>query len=336
MGALLDFYAELPRVMKHYAPDKHTTNDVVRQAIIPLSKPGRCALATVMMGGLYTRPKKMVSHSWSNLFRDLVAACVADAMGDCEFSLYAHLLTHNFGGLMQTLRAGGRLEETYWICAFSVSQHNSICSMVPPGDVDSVTREPSPGCSCGAPQYHSTSTPLRWDGQSIPCEMNKFADMMAYVAAKDEGFQHVIAVDAEFQTFTRAWVVAEIAEGHDMGLVQNLKLRCASDLQAHGAALRDLDVRRMRASRPEDVAYILAGIPDKEAFNRHLQGLIFDEHRGLLPIWQGQCALKNMECAGHLAKLLQLYLECPKEPEGPRARECQKLQNRAGSLQEEP
>eukprot|EP00972_Heterocapsa_arctica_P085902 12658544-Heterocapsa_arctica.AAC.1 len=137
--------------MRHFSPGRHTTKDVVRQVIIPLSKSGGCALATIMMGGVYTRPKKMVSHAWSNLFRDLVAAVISDAMGDHSFGSIAYLLDHNFDGLESILRAGGKLETTYWICAFSISQHSCICSTSPAHEVDSVTSVPYPTCSCSAP-----------------------------------------------------------------------------------------------------------------------------------------------------------------------------------------
>eukprot|EP00972_Heterocapsa_arctica_P108220 15937155-Heterocapsa_arctica.AAC.1 len=69
-----------------------------------------------MMGDAYARPRKMVSHCWDNLFRDLVAACVSDALDDCEFSSIAQLLDRNLDGLVSSLRAGGGLGLTYWIC----------------------------------------------------------------------------------------------------------------------------------------------------------------------------------------------------------------------------
>jgi len=305
LGALLDFYAKLPTVMK-YSPGQHTTQDVVRQVIIPMSKEGGCALATVLMDGACTRPQKMVTHGWSNLFRDLVAAVVADAIEDFEFGSVATLLEHNLDGLVCLLRAAGKLDTTYWICAFAVNQHRSICSSIMPHEVDTVTLQSYPTCSCGVEKVGNHCPPFRDDGKSIPCEMNKFSDMMAYLAATDENFEHVIAVDAEFNLFTRAWVVAEIAQGHQMSLPQHLKLPGTRALHAREEELRHLDVREMRASRPEDVKEILASIPDKATFNLHLQSMIFDEDRGLLALWKGRDAAVQLERAGRVARLVTL------------------------------
>jgi hypothetical protein len=90
LGALLGFYAELgQRYMPHFNPDVHSTADVVRQAIIPLTATnpdfGPCALSTQLMGGASIQAQCMVTHAWSNKFADLIAAIVADALG---------LLTH--------------------------------------------------------------------------------------------------------------------------------------------------------------------------------------------------------------------------------------------------
>jgi hypothetical protein len=86
LGALLGFYSGLgQRYMPHFNPDMHSTADVVRQAIIPLtatnSNFGPCALSTQLMGGASIRAQCMVTHAWSNKFADLIAAIVADALG---------------------------------------------------------------------------------------------------------------------------------------------------------------------------------------------------------------------------------------------------------------
>eukprot|EP00931_Biecheleriopsis_adriatica_P074955 TRINITY_DN48922_c0_g1_i1.p1 TRINITY_DN48922_c0_g1~~TRINITY_DN48922_c0_g1_i1.p1 ORF type:complete len:695 (+),score=103.32 TRINITY_DN48922_c0_g1_i1:49-2133(+) len=306
LGALLDFYAMLPNVMKHYCPKKHTTNDVVRQAIIPLTMQRCCTMAEVLMGRAYVRPKRMVTHSWSNLFRDLVASVIADAMCCSDFGFISYLLEHNFDGLVKVLQVSGKMEMTYWICAFSISQHHSICSRTMPSDIDSVTELRHPTCSCGVQKLFNDCPPLRSDGKSIPCEMNKFSDMMAYLAATDDSFEHVIAMDRCFATFTRAWVVAEIAQGNEVGLPQHLKLPNLDLLNAHEEELRHLDVNEMRASRAEDVVEILAAIPDKVAFNNYLQQILFDKSKGLLAVWKGQDAAKKLHRAGRLARLMLL------------------------------
>jgi len=84
LAALLDFYRGLGvDYMLHFDPALHTTTDVVREAIIPLSaRPQQQALAVQMMQGIPTRPSKMITHNWGNLFTDLVAVTVADALGE--------------------------------------------------------------------------------------------------------------------------------------------------------------------------------------------------------------------------------------------------------------
>merc|ERR1719277_260186 len=87
---LLEFVEGLTtgqKYMPHFDEDVHTTNDVVRQAIIPATREAACAMATQMMGGKPVRPQKMVTHCWGNRFIDLVAAVVADALGSAEFGL---------------------------------------------------------------------------------------------------------------------------------------------------------------------------------------------------------------------------------------------------------
>merc|ERR1712232_1204233 len=101
-----------------------------------------------MMGGTYTRPMKMVSHGWGNLFQDLVAAVVSDALGDVTYMESAELLEHRFEDLLEMLYARSRMEDTYWICAFAVSQHNSICGGNPYADTDPVSGAVHAVCDC--------------------------------------------------------------------------------------------------------------------------------------------------------------------------------------------
>ena len=58
----------------------------------------------------------------------------------------------------------------------------------------------------------------------------------------------------------------------------------------------------MTATRREDVDAILAKIPDKVAFNRKLQELIFDQKVGLLTAWKQADALQQMEDLSHILK----------------------------------
>ena len=51
-------------------------------------------------------PKKMVTHNWSNLFRDLVATVIADALGEHAFEFVAELLCDKHGVKFCKKRSG--------------------------------------------------------------------------------------------------------------------------------------------------------------------------------------------------------------------------------------
>ena len=155
--------------------------------------------------------------------------------------------------------------------------------------------------------YHSSpDVSCVLQGESIDCEMNKFDDMMAFLAKRDPTFSEVIAVDASLELFSRAWCISEVAEAQHVGMRQNLKLRNRQTLSSRLRTLRGLRVEDMKASRPEDVEEILSKIPDKAAFNQNLQELIFDQHDGLLANWHHADALQHMEKASHVLKWARL------------------------------
>ena len=180
LEALLIFYArDLRRQMPNFDPARHRTSDVVRLAIIPLSIHAKTAYAVVMMDGKPTKPMRMVTHNWGNLFRDLVSAIVADALDEDEYEEIANLLDRDVGKVQEWVRKRGVGDRTYWVCAFSVSQHSGICSSNPYNDTDPVTGLVHGTCACGAPKHFNVTAPL-YNGKSIECEMNKFDEMMAF------------------------------------------------------------------------------------------------------------------------------------------------------------
>ena len=193
---LLRFYRRLgSEIMLSYQSDVHTTNDVVRLAIIPLTAASCSSYAELVNGNESLMPKKMVTHNWSNLFRDLLASVVADAIGEHTFELISALLSDEAGvnAVEQIIELQGNLEVVYWICAFSVNQHAGICGANPRGDVDPVTMLPHPVCSCRRPKFFNETPPLNDSGESILCEMNKFDDMMSFLASTDPSFSEVVA-----------------------------------------------------------------------------------------------------------------------------------------------
>ena len=309
---LLVFYKNLgDTVMQSFQPSVHTTTDVVRLAIIPMTASCCSSYAQLVNKGEKVLPKKMITHNWSNLFRDLLASVISDALGEHTFEFIAELLSDKAGveALEEMLRVHGSLQETYWICAFAVNQHAGICGANPAGTVDPVTGITHPTCQCNEPKFFNENPPLHDDGKSrksIQCEMNKFDDMMALLARENPDFAEVVAVDASLDLFGRAWCVAELAEAHRMGMAQSLKMRNEETLLRRQLTLQGLKVENMKASRPEDVVEILAKIPDKEAFNAKLQALIFDSKVGLVAAWKNADALQQMEEVSHLLKWLRL------------------------------
>ncbi|CAE8622025.1 unnamed protein product, partial [Polarella glacialis] len=105
VASLLQFWARLgPKgdMMLHYDPQRSSTTDVVRQAMIPLSRlPGQGgqSLAALLRPGrspMRSRnvlPETMVTHSWANKFLHLVAAVVADALKEDYFGEVAQIMT---------------------------------------------------------------------------------------------------------------------------------------------------------------------------------------------------------------------------------------------------
>ena len=158
------------------------------------------------LGQIQVTPGKMVTHNGSNLFRELMATVIADALGEHTFEFVAELLCDKEGVkvLTETLQVHDPLQDTYWICALSVNQH---AGANPDGDTDPVTKIPHPVCGCKT-VFFSTKT-LHWMNRvrAIMCEMNKFDDMMALLAKKNPNFTEVVAVDADLNLF-RILVVA--------------------------------------------------------------------------------------------------------------------------------
>eukprot|EP00929_Paragymnodinium_shiwhaense_P083083 TRINITY_DN44126_c0_g1_i12.p1 TRINITY_DN44126_c0_g1~~TRINITY_DN44126_c0_g1_i12.p1 ORF type:complete len:220 (+),score=21.56 TRINITY_DN44126_c0_g1_i12:481-1140(+) len=92
LSDLLNFYeGHGKQYMLHYNKDVHTTHDVVRAAIVPLTEASGLSYAAMVSGGPGVVPDRMVTHTWSNLFRDTMAALVADALGRSLRSLSGRL-----------------------------------------------------------------------------------------------------------------------------------------------------------------------------------------------------------------------------------------------------
>ena len=283
-GVLLDFWEELLMgAMAGFDAQRSLTNDVVRMAIIPRSRHGAGgkALASVWEEGVW--PQSMVTHNWANTFAHLVGAILADALNENTYEDIAGQLASqaSLSKVRQRLLKKGRLDATYWVCAFSVNQHASICAGFgpdPPKDTaawhawdkkryDSVSMKEFPLCDCSQPKILSHMNPA--------CELNKFDDMMFFLSNKISSFGHVIIVDKEFQVFFRAWCVAEIVEGHVLDIPPKIKVFSENAVHCNYDLLSVLDVRDCSASSETDKDFILQKIGDVEAFNLKLQQLVF-------------------------------------------------------------
>lgn len=290
LDALLTFYEDLrERFMPHFNPDRHRTADVVRLAIIPATAQSCTSMAELLMEGEPTRPHVMVTHGWSNLFRDLLAAVCSEALCEPEYCRVAHLLDNDLGLLRSWLTQVGKLRRNYWICAFSVNQHRTMCNQNPNRDFDRVTGLLHPVCCCGAAKAT--------DGTA--CEVNKFHDMMYLLAASDPNFRQAVAIDEDFDLFSRAWCVAELAAAHESGIAQSIVVSSIVSLVENADRLQTLRIQNMSASRPEDINEIMQQIGDPEAFNVRLRNLVCNE---LVPAWED---LDNTDEVKRVAQIIR-------------------------------
>ncbi|CAK9006965.1 unnamed protein product [Durusdinium trenchii] len=297
VSSLLDFWRQLPRVMPSFDPQRSTTTDVVRMAIIPLSRnqapqAGGRALASIWSNSAPVPAQCMVTHNWSNLFLHLVAAILADALGkDYYHGIAEKLLTkRGTGELEAAIQIEGAWSLTYWVCAFSINQHACICDNYgspPPVDPDqfsqwaarhsdTVTGKLYPLCQCGQRKVSA--------GEPNTCEVNKFHWMMRHLAKVQDGFSHLVVADVKFEVFTRAWCIAEIVESEASTIPKRIKVHSENALDHNYYSLACIDVRDCQASRQEDRDMILSHISDVEAFNLQLQLAIFGTE-GLLSDW---------------------------------------------------
>ena len=199
----------------------------------------------------------------------------------------------------QLLRSilGRRLEDVYWVCAFSVNQHISICNSNP-YDWDPVFKRFHPTCNCSVDKIDDP------DGRAAESEINKFDDMMKHLVATGR-CKHLIAVDGSMDLFNRAWCIAEIAEGKRLRMHQSLKLVSKKVLIRRQRTLQKIDIANMECTNENDLQIILTKIQKYVSipgFNEQLQSLIFDERSGLLKTWQTSDNLERMGEAGRLLR----------------------------------
>lgn len=323
IARLLDFCEVLgsTQVMPHFDAAKTTTNDVVRQVIIPWSRldgswedlknghgelrsEGRAMVSC--MEATRQQPSIMVTHNWDNLFSHLAASTLASALNFFTFDNILKMLATP-GGIQELRRvchSSGCLRLTVWICSFSINQHASICAGfgAPPEDPeafakfdakrrDSVTKKIYRTCTCESRKYFNDARDL--------CELNKFDAMMNDLSQSTANFRQAVAVDVSLQLFSRAWCVAELVEARRLGLQQHLVVYSRNSVSGEKtSALKKIRVQNCQASRPEDVEEILAKIDDKDKFNKELQGALFDDSDSLFKkLFESQLARTDLHSA---------------------------------------
>ena len=294
LGELLTFWKRLidGQLMPGFDPQRSLTNDVVRRAIIPETRLGYggCALAT-KWSSAETKPQVMVTHNWTNGFGSLVSAILADALGRASYQEVAAQIATASGLERVQEKLGGKQETTYWVCAFCINQHASICAGFgpePPQGTpewaawdrrrhDSVTGEGFVLCNCLVEKVFSHT--------DARCELNKFDDMMTHLAQQVGRFAQLIVVDDAFDVLYRAWCVAEIFEANVLGMESRIQVSSQDAVDQNYDRLSLLDVRQCTASSQADKEMIMAKIADVEVFNWKIQQLVFGEEMGLFSQW---------------------------------------------------
>ncbi|CAE7911635.1 unnamed protein product [Symbiodinium sp. KB8] len=287
LSELLDFYESLGGEgsrMPHFDPCWSTTHDVVRQAIIPASRQGSGGMSYAELlqqtGHAANRmPDCMVTHSWSNLFLDLVAAVVADALGQDEYDKVARCLRQgHVETLRQQLLTRGTLGNSYWtlgICAGPGPAPADAAARVrwERNCRDTVTGEPLTFCDCREPKLANDDP---------DCEVNKFDAMMLWLQYKNPRLRQLVAVDRKFDVFSRSWCIAELMAAHGADIPQSVCLETSKpfDPTAEDLAIYEhlvnLSVANSLSSRPEDdKEMILQKVSSVREFDAALQMLIF-------------------------------------------------------------
>lgn len=251
VAGLLLFLCELHRgaIMK-FDPRATTTAEVVFQAIIPLTARSSSSFAHCLNEGRPCFPEAMVSHAWSNLFVNLVAAVVAYALGEpAYYFIIPYLQTLDRAEKFLSQLSLDLLQKTVWLCIFGVNQHVSICP-------------------CHAVK-HLNGNPL--------CQMDKFGVMISFLHERSgASFKQTLALGNHGSALSRAWVVSEIAMCLSLGMTQSVQLPFPVKLgnKKLQSTVEALDVRQCEASRPEDKEDILKGIEDKDAYNKDVKDML--------------------------------------------------------------
>ncbi|CAK9037147.1 Centrosomal protein of 76 kDa [Durusdinium trenchii] len=295
---ILDFWEKLleREIMPSFDPAQSKTNDVVRQAIIPMTRQGHSG---VSMATYWNDEEDRYGKTgvWKRAESDSIRPSP-----DHEASIAEEITSRRGFETVRTQLNEEQLDDaTYWICAFSVNQHASICggfgrepnrelhpdkwSAWYSSKFDSVSKKEFTVCECEQKKIFSHKDPH--------CELNKFDDMMNYLQQKDRRFGQLVVVDEAFEVLNRAWCIAEIMEGNSLHeeskscsqFQMRVNVFSRNSVDLHYDNLAVLDVTKCDATSEEDKQFILSKVSGREeAFNLKLQDLIFG-CQGLFNPW---------------------------------------------------
>lgn len=280
---LLDFWEWKLGVQKmvHFQPGASTTDDVVRQAVVPLTY--FSGFYAILGGdddiGVSKRPSRVVVHHWGNDFAQLMAAVCADAVGckacDSMFDLLVDNENNGLDLLKQIVKPV--IHYRYWIDVFCVNQHLCICADPPATDSHGKVILK---CRCKRNKI--------WAGDL--CEANKFIDIYAYLQECVPDLMQVVVSDGNCNAFKRLWCQMEIVQARRLGIPAVLQERPSKWVPGSTGKL-SLDMRVAITTVHHDSLYLSSVEANPDVFNSELRAALLDPTCGLLA---GSTAMKSL------------------------------------------
>lgn len=194
-----------------------TMEEVVARIVIPSTATAQCAFMDgpfMVAHGGPQRARRLVSHAWKSKFSETVRNILLDAAPE-ELGLELRGGSFRPGDWLVRLRASTALQATYWICAFALNQHRTICGTCWSchegaawrADSDAQLRV-APACAlCQRLKPYPCPCGLaKWQAADADYQIDKFDLVILKMEAV------VVSLDTELKAVRRLWVIAEIAE----------------------------------------------------------------------------------------------------------------------------
>jgi len=238
-----------------------------------LGGPFGFAYATIVGNGKPPLANTLVIHHWGSNFVDLVAAVLADALNEQEYSSFADMIHERRFDEIRDLVAG-KLDETYWLSPFALNQHQTFCACVP----DENNAPQIPSCYCCVEK--------RLEGPL--CEARKVQDVFIYLKranmklGRETQSRHRLSVfaacDYEFNLMDRLWCLKEIAIAEANKVAFNLVIHSMRSLQRNGhAKIEEIQVESAGASYDGDRTFLVDSIVNTSSFNDKVREMLLFE-----------------------------------------------------------